>query len=89
MAQAPEEYKTVDFKHWFEHLENILGDQTILYAFWYDQHREECDKFVDDFIETFNLLANRMELDGLPVSETDPEQVAVPAAIPADQEIVQ
>lgn len=87
--KPPEEYKTVDFKHWFEHLENILGDQTILYAFWYDQHREECDKFVDDFIETFNLLANRMELDGLPVSETDPEQVAVPAAIPADQEIVQ
>ena len=72
-TKTSEEYETLDFKHWFEHLENILGDQTILYAFWYNRHHEECDKFLDDFVKTFNLLANRMELDGLPMPESNPE----------------
>lgn len=62
----PERYATVDFKHWFEYLEEILGDQEILYSFWCDECHEKFDEFVDRFVNTFNLLADRKEMDPLP-----------------------
>lgn len=62
----PEAYTTADFKHWFRHLEHIVGNENILYTFWYDEHREQCDEFVDMFVKTFNLLADRKEIDSLP-----------------------
>ena len=43
-----------------------MGDQNILFSFWYDEYRTECDDFVDKFIQTFNLLAERKEVDALP-----------------------
>lgn len=59
-------YGTAEFKNWFRHTEGILGDQNILFSFWYDEHRTECDDFVDKFVQTFNLLAEREEVDALP-----------------------
>lgn len=62
----PERYDTTEYKRWFQQLEEILGNQEILYSFWYDEHREECDEFVDKFVKAFNLLADREEMDSLP-----------------------
>ncbi len=62
----PERYDTSEYKRWFQQLEEILGNQEILYSFWYDEHREECDEFVDKFVKAFNLLADREEMDSLP-----------------------
>lgn len=63
----PEQYKTADFKKWFEYLEEILGDQEILYSFWCEEHPEECNEFIGKFINVFNLLADRKEIDPLPI----------------------
>lgn len=49
-------------------LESRQGEQNDYqkYSFWYDEHREECDEFVDKFVKAFNLLADREEMDSLP-----------------------
>lgn len=69
------EYETGDFKKWFAHVEEILGNQNILYSFWCDEHCAECDAFVGEFVQMFNLLAEHQELDSLP-----------PVTIPQDTE---
>lgn len=61
-----DDYKSEDFKHWFDHIENILGDRNILFKFWMDKNEEKVDIFLNDFITVFNTLAERMEADALP-----------------------
>lgn len=60
-------YESNDFKHWFSHMEKILGDRTILFSFWIDKNREKVDAFLDKFVNTFNMLAEKMESDSLPI----------------------
>ena len=60
-------YETGDFKKWFAHIENILGNQNILFSFWCDEHCTECDTFVSNFQKMFNFLAEHQELDSLPL----------------------
>ena len=61
-----DDYKSEDFKHWFDHIENILGDRNILFKFWMDKNEEKVDIFLNVFITVFNTLAERMEADALP-----------------------
>lgn len=65
-ALGSDDYKSEDFKHWFDHIENILGDRNILFKFWMDKNEEKVDIFLNDFITVFNTLAERMEVDALP-----------------------
>lgn len=65
-ALGSDDYKSEDFKHWFDHIENILGDRNILFKFWMDKNEEKVDIFLNDFITVFNTLAERMEADALP-----------------------
>lgn len=65
-ALDSDDYKSEDFKHWFDHIENILGDRNILFKFWMDKNEEKVDIFLNDFITVFNTLAERMEADALP-----------------------
>ncbi|MCQ4835728.1 AAA family ATPase [[Clostridium] symbiosum] len=63
------QYVTLDYKAWFKHIESILGDQTILYRFWCDNNQQQAEEFVVNFIEKFNVLAERKEVDALPPIE--------------------
>ena len=63
-----EKYKTVDFKHWFETTSKVLGDQNILFAFWCSENKDKVENFVENFINVFNMLANKMEVDTLPIN---------------------
>lgn len=60
-------YESVDFKNWFTHMEAILGDRTILFRFWMDKNQEKVDTFLNNFVHIFNVLAEQLEIDTLPV----------------------
>lgn len=62
-------YQTSDFKRWFSQAESTLGDQEILFAFWISEHRTDVGRFVETFIQTFNVLAERKDVDALPTVE--------------------
>ena len=70
---APNNYNTDDFKHWYAQAETALGDQNILFAFWCNEHRNDIDAFVEQFISLFNLLAERNDVDALPPVNSPPE----------------
>lgn len=63
------EYTTDDFKKWFKKICVELGGETLLYKFWIDNNKEIANKFVNTFIETFNKLADKKEIDGFPYTE--------------------
>lgn len=60
-------YETVDFKHWYAQAETALGDQNVLFSFWCSEHRSDVDAFVEKFITLFNQLAERNDVDALPL----------------------
>ena len=59
-------YNTDDFKHWYAQSENALGDQTVLFAFWCSEYHDEVAAFVENFIKTFNELAEKNAVDAIP-----------------------
>lgn len=59
-------YNTDDFKHWYALSENALGDQTVLFAFWCSEYHDEVAAFVENFIKTFNELAEKNAVDAIP-----------------------
>lgn len=59
-------YGTNDFKQWYAQAESALGDQTILFAFWCNEHRDKVAAFVENFIEIFNKLAESNDVDAIP-----------------------
>lgn len=59
-------YGTNDFKQWYAQAESALGDQTILFAFWCNEHRDKVATFVENFIEMFNKLAESNDVDAIP-----------------------
>lgn len=59
-------YGTNDFKQWYAQAESALGDQTILFAFWCNEHRDKVAAFVEKFIEMFNKLAESNDVDAIP-----------------------
>lgn len=62
-------YNTDDFKQWYAQTENALGDQNILFDFWCSEHHSEVEEFVEKFLRLFNQLAERSELDTLPLED--------------------
>lgn len=61
-----EYYNTNDFKRWFSQAETALGDPNTLFEFWINEHHNEVDAFVEQFITLFNMLAERKDVDALP-----------------------
>ena len=61
-------YGTNDFKQWYAQAESALGDQTILFAFWCNEHRDKVAAFVENFIEMFNKLAESNDVDAIPLT---------------------
>lgn len=60
-------YTTNDYKQWFLSLTDTLGDNKSIYDFWLDKNPEMVNGFTNEFIETFNQLADINEVDGIPV----------------------
>lgn len=60
------QYNTNDFKNWFKHIEDVLGNQNILFQYWCDKNADKVAAFIDDFIPKFNVLAEQKDADGLP-----------------------
>lgn len=63
----PSNYTTNDYKNWFHSLIETLGGTKSIYDFWLDKNPEAVDSFFNIFIETFNMLADYNEVDGIPV----------------------
>ena len=61
-------YNTDDFKYWFSHAEQAIGETT-LFRFWCNEHKDDISKFVDQFVFLFNLLAERNDFDFLPLRQ--------------------
>lgn len=61
-------YVSIDFKHWFAHVEKILGDRNILFRFWMEENQEQTDSFLVEFVRKFCVLAERAEADFLPAT---------------------
>ncbi len=59
-------YNTDDFKHWYSQTEVAIGDQNILFKFWVSEYHNKVDAFIQSFIELFNTLAERNDVDALP-----------------------
>ena len=62
------EYCTQDFKRWYKHAEESLGNQDLLFKFWYDTHLMIVEEFVGSFAAAFNILAEKQEVDAIPIS---------------------
>lgn len=74
-------YETKDYKEWFYHIENSLGGSESLYRFWRSEHRNDVEAFTTSFVQLFNVLAERNEVDALPPStpvERDQENEVLP-----------
>ena len=65
-----ERYNTNDFKKWFAHIETIVGNQDLLYDFWCNENQPAVNSFVEKFTVSFNILAERQEIDSLPITTT-------------------
>lgn len=59
-------YNTNDFKKWYKHIVDILGNQNILFQYWCNKNVDKVVAFIDDFISKFNILADQKDVDGLP-----------------------
>ena len=59
-------YKTPDFKKWYKYLVDVQGDREILFKFWCDQNQNRYDEFMSEFVQKFNGIAQKEEVDGLP-----------------------
>ena len=64
-----DQYNTLDHKNWYKQTEGVLGDYTILFRFWCDNNQENIQEFITDFIQKFNVLAERADVDALPPIE--------------------
>lgn len=60
-------YKAEDYKEWFMQLEKTLGEIDIVYDFWIKKNDMAFNQFCDEFIETFNRLADINEVDRIPI----------------------
>lgn len=70
-----EKYETIDFKKWYDRIEMILGDETILFRFWCENNQSEVEGFINDFVQGFNTLAERNDLDELPRIDLNLEDI--------------
>lgn len=57
------EYESNEYKNWFAYMEETLGGVDIMYAFWIRNHEDSARKFVDQFINAYNLIADRQGYD--------------------------
>ncbi len=58
-----DEYDTSEYKKWFMHLEESIGNIEILYDYWCEKSKDDCIDFINQFIVAYNKIAESLELD--------------------------
>lgn len=56
-------YNAVEYKRWFAYMEETLGGVEKMYDFWCGRNENSARKFVIDFINAYNLIAEKMGYD--------------------------
>jgi uncharacterized protein YecE (DUF72 family) len=58
-----DDYSSDEYKRWFAYMEETLGGAEKMYAFWHSKNESAARKFVYDFINAYNLIADRQGYD--------------------------
>lgn len=66
-----EDYTTNDFKEWYRDVETALNDEQILFSFWYNENLDKAETFAREFVGKFNMLADKNEMDNLPITNVE------------------
>lgn len=66
-----EDYTTNDFKEWYRDVETALNDEQILFSFWYNENLNKAETFAREFVSKFNMLADKNEMDNLPITNVE------------------
>ena len=54
------------FKNWYQNIEEVLGNQEILFKYWCDKNRDKVNSFINEFSLKFNSVAEIKDADELP-----------------------
>ena len=57
------EYESNEYKHWFAYMEETLGGDDKMYAFWLSNNETSARNFVEKFISAYNLIADKQGYD--------------------------
>ena len=57
------EYESIEYKHWFAYMEETLGGVEKMYAFWLRNNEAIARDFVNQFIDAYNLIADKQGYD--------------------------
>lgn len=57
------EYESSEYKHWFAYVEETLGGVEKMYAFWLRNNEDSARNFVEQFIDAYNLIADKQGYD--------------------------
>lgn len=80
---SAEKYSTFDYKNWFENTVAVLGDDTVLFNYWCYKNSKLIEDFIEEFIEKFNVLAEKKDIDELPtknIENISPSSIVFPAS---------
>ncbi len=58
-----EEYKTNDFKKWYQYITELQGGSEVLFRCWLDSNEASGKQYAKHFIEIYNYLSDIFELD--------------------------
>ena len=61
-------YTTKDYKSWYNKTLDVIRDETILFNFWCSKNTETIKKFIENFINKFNTLAEENDIDELNIT---------------------
>lgn len=64
-----DKYSSQQYKQWFKYIEEILGGEEKLFGFWVKNNEEVARNFIKEFIEKYNDMANKKEMDYIPQVE--------------------
>ena len=64
-----DQYSSQQYKQWFKYVEEILGGEEKLFGFWVKKNEEVARNFINEFIEKYNDMANKKEMDYIPQVE--------------------
>lgn len=58
-----EEYKTNDFKKWYQYITELQGGSDVLFRCWLDTNETSGKQYAKHFVEIYNYLSDIFELD--------------------------
>lgn len=57
------EYASIEYKKWFAYMENALNGYEALFEFWYSENQNLAEQFIQEFVDAYNKIAEKLELD--------------------------